>query len=141
MEIVAEEPIYPETMISPETGETSTRWCTAVRGRSPHDRRPARLLSTGTGDGVHVGNDLGVVDEALRSLKENVEGIPSPATIRRVRTKLKRSQRRAGALLFRVGENAFDKYQRGFVEPSAPTIQLIAMLDRHTELVDDLRSK
>ena len=95
---------------------------------------------TGRGDGVHVGSDLGVVDEALRNLKENVEGIPSPATIRRVRTKLKLSQRQAGAL-FRVGENPFDKYQRGLVEPSGPTIQLITMLDRHPELVDDLRSK
>ena len=69
-----------------------------------------------------------------------MEGIPSPSTIRRVRTKLKLSQREAGAV-FRVGENAFDKYERGLVEPSGPTIQLMTLLDRHPELVDDLRSK
>ena len=43
----------------------------------------------------------------------------SPATIRRVRAKLRLSQREAGALL-KVGENAFDKYERGLVEPSGP---------------------
>lgn len=69
-----------------------------------------------------VGKDMRVVDDALRALKEKVEGAPSPATIRRVRTKLKLSQREAG-LLFKVGENAFDKYERGLVEPSGPTSQ------------------
>jgi HTH-type transcriptional regulator/antitoxin MqsA len=79
-----------------------------------------------------------VVDEALRGLKEKVEGIPLPATIRRVRAKLRLSQREAGAL-FKVGENAFDKYERGLVEPSSPTIQLIMLLDRHPDLVEGLR--
>jgi HTH-type transcriptional regulator/antitoxin MqsA len=79
-----------------------------------------------------------VVDDALRTLKETIEGIPSPATIRRVRAKLKLSQREAGAL-FKVGENAFDKYERGLVEPSGPTSQLLRVLDRHPEIVDELR--
>ena len=41
--------------------------------------------------------------------------------------------------MFKVGENAFDKYERGLIEPSGPTIQLIKVLDRHPELVKDLR--
>ena len=56
----------------------------------------------------------------------------------RVRAKLKLSQRDAGAL-FKVGENAFDKYERGLIEPSGPTIQLMTLLDKHPELVDELR--
>lgn len=83
-------------------------------------------------------DDMAVVDGALRTLKEKVDGVPTPATIRRVRTKLKLSQREAGALL-RVGESAFDKYERGLVEPSGPTIQLIRILDRHPELAEELR--
>jgi HTH-type transcriptional regulator/antitoxin MqsA len=71
-------------------------------------------------------------------LKEEVEGIPTPETIRRVRNKLKLSQREAGGLL-KVGENAFDKYERGLVEPSGPTSQLLKLLDRHPELIDELR--
>ncbi|WP_113890974.1 type II toxin-antitoxin system MqsA family antitoxin [Roseiarcus fermentans] len=92
----------------------------------------------GEGDGVHVGDDMDVADKALRTLKEQIEGVPSPATIRRVRAKLNLSQREAGALL-KVGENAFDKYERGLVEPSGPTGVLIGILDRHPEIVDELR--
>ncbi len=79
-----------------------------------------------------------VVDAALRGLKEKIEGLPSPAMIRRVRTKLNLSQREAG-LLLKVGENAFDKYERGLVEPSGPTSQLLRLLDRRPEMVDELR--
>jgi HTH-type transcriptional regulator/antitoxin MqsA len=96
-----------------------------------------RAVIGGDGDGVHVGNDMSVVDRALRMLKEKVDGIPAPETIRKVRTKLRLSQRRAGAL-FRVGPNAFDKYERGLIEPSGPTVQLITILDRHPELVKEL---
>lgn len=81
---------------------------------------------------------MSVVDAALRDLKEKMKGVPSPATIRRVRAKLRLSQREAGTL-FKVGENAFDKYERGLVEPIGPTIQVITLLDRHPDLVDELR--
>ncbi|GLI95089.1 type II TA system antitoxin MqsA family protein [Methylocystis echinoides] len=81
---------------------------------------------------------MAVVDQALRDLKEKADGVPSPETIRRLRAKLQLSQREAGAL-FKVGENAFDKYERGLVEPSGPTIQLMALLDRHPELAAELK--
>jgi HTH-type transcriptional regulator/antitoxin MqsA len=81
---------------------------------------------------------MAVTDAAVRTLKEEIEGIPTPGTIRRVRQKLNLSQREAGGLL-KVGENAFDKYERGLVEPSGPTSQLLLLLDRHPELVKDLR--
>jgi HTH-type transcriptional regulator/antitoxin MqsA len=38
-----------------------------------------------------------------------------------------------------VGENAFDKYERGLIEPSGPTIQLMTLLEKHPELLDELR--
>lgn len=83
---------------------------------------------------------MAVTDAALRQLKEEVEGIPSPTTIRRVRKKLKLSQREAGSLL-KVGDSAFDKYERGLVEPSGPTSQLLRLLDRHPQLVEELQRK
>ena len=139
--MAAKEILLPDTMISPETGETLKR-----------DIRPFEVSYKGEkiivdlpgyypeneGEGVHVGKDMSVVDNALRELKESIEGVPTPATIRRVRAKLHLSQREAGAV-FKVGENAFDKYERGLIEPSGPTIQLIKVLDRHPELVKDLR--
>ncbi|RVC56396.1 type II toxin-antitoxin system MqsA family antitoxin [Mesorhizobium sp. M00.F.Ca.ET.038.03.1.1] len=135
------EKVLPDTMISPETGETLTRgvrpFTVEYKGESVTVELPG-YYPAGEGDGVHVGKDMSVVDEALRSLKEKVDGLPAPATIRQIRAKLKLSQREAGAL-FKVGENAFDKYERGLVEPSGPTIQLMTLLQKHPELLDDLR--
>ncbi|MBI5163999.1 MAG: hypothetical protein HY985_08860 [Magnetospirillum sp.] len=48
------------------------------------------------GESVHVGTDMAAADAALRSLKEQVDGVPLPATIRRIRTKLRLSQRAQG---------------------------------------------
>lgn len=132
-----------ETMVSPETGETLMRGVRPFTVMYKDESVTAELpgyYPSDDGDGVHVGKDMSVVDEALRLLKERIDGIPAPATIRRVRTKLKLSQREAGAV-FRVGENAFDKYERGLIEPSGPTVQLMTLLDKHPELVDELQRR
>ncbi len=135
--------ILPETMISPETGETLRRdvrpFVVTYKGKSKTVDLPGYYPERGD-EGVHVGNDMEATDAALRALKEEVEGIPSPSTIRRVRKKLKLSQREAGGIL-KVGESAFDKYERGLVEPSGPTSQLLRLLDRHPELIEELRQQ
>lgn len=137
------EKILPDTMVSPETGEVLRRdvrpFVVTYKGKSRTVDLPGYYPENGD-DGVHVGDDMEVTDAALRALKEEVEGIPSPNTIRRVRQKLNLSQREAGGIL-KVGENAFDKYERGLVEPSGPTSQLLRLLDRHPELVDELRQQ
>lgn len=131
----------PETMISPDAGETLRRdtrpFTVTYKGKSVTVDLPGYYPESGD-EGIHVGDDMAVTDAALRALKEEIEGIPAPATIRRVRRKLKLSQREAGGLL-KVGENAFDKYERGLIEPSGPTSQLLRLLDQHPELVEDLR--
>ena len=131
----------PDRMVSPETGETLRRgvrpFTVTYKGKSVTVELPGYYPDNGD-DGVHVGDDMAVTDAALRILKEEIEGIPSPATIRRVRERLKLSQREAGSLL-KVGENAFDKYERGLVEPSGPTSQLLRLLDHHPELIEELR--
>lgn len=133
--------VLPDTMVSPETGEILSRdvrpFVVTYKGRTKTVDLPGYYPADGD-DGVHVGDDMEASDAALRALKEEVEGIPSPATIRRVRKKLKLSQREAGWIL-KVGESAFDKYERGLVEPSGPTSQLLRLLDRHPELVEELR--
>ncbi len=139
--MAAKDKVLPDTMTAPETGEVLTRgvrpFIVAYKGETVTVDLPG-YYPAGEGDGVHVGKDMSVVDEALRALKEKIEGVPSPATIRHVRAKLKLSQREAGAIL-KVGQNAFDKYERGLVEPSGPTAQLIKILDRHPEMADELR--
>ena len=136
-----DEKSLPETMVAPETGAILSRgvrpFVVTYKGESLTVDLPGYYPQGDGDDGVVVGDDMRVVDEALRALKEKLDGVPSPATIRRIRRKLKLSQRRAGELL-KVGENAFDKYERGLVEPSGPTSQLIMVLDRHPEIVEEL---
>lgn len=141
--MAAKKDAMPETMTSPETGELLRRGTRPFTVSYKEERVIVDLSGyypEGSGEGIHVGKDMSVVDDALRQLKEKIDGVPSPATIRRLRTRLGLSQRQAG-YLFRVGENAFDKYERGLVEPSGPTIQLITLLDRHPELVAELRGR
>ena len=130
----------PETMFAPETGETLTRDVRPFEVVYKSERRTVDLpgyYPLGGGESVHVGEDLKAASEALRAIKEKLDGIPTPATIRRVRAKLKLSQRQAGALL-KVGEDAFNKYERGLITPSGPTIQLLKVLDRHPEIAKEL---
>lgn len=139
--MAATEREMPKTMVSPETGETLRRglrpFVVTYKGKSITVELPGYYPEDGD-EGIHIGDDMAVSDAALRALKEEVDGIPSPSTIRKVRRKLKLSQREAGGLL-KVGENAFDKYERGLIEPSGPTSQLLMLLDRHPELIEDLR--
>jgi HTH-type transcriptional regulator/antitoxin MqsA len=129
------------TMISPEMGEPLSRgvrpFTVTYKGQSITVDLPGWYPES-DGDGVLVGDDMLAADQALRDLKERVDGLPSPASIRRIRNKLKLSQRAAGAI-FKVGPNAFDKYERGLVEPSGPTIQLLLIMDRHPDLIVDLK--
>jgi HTH-type transcriptional regulator / antitoxin MqsA len=130
----------PSTMPSPETGETLTRdvrpFAVVYKGASITVDLPG-YYPPGDSESVHVGDDMRAVDAALRDLRRTVDGVPTPDAIRTLRKKLKLSQRDAGEI-FKVGANAFDKYERGLVAPSGPTVQLMRVLDRHPELVGEL---
>lgn len=133
----------PPTMPCPDSGQPLHRGTRPFTVRYKGAEAVVDLpgyYPEGEGESVHVGADMAASDEALRMLKEQVDGLPSPATIRRIRTKLRLSQRAAGAL-FRVGPNAFDKYERSIIEPSGPTVQLLKLLDKHPELARELGSE
>ena len=135
-----QEKTLPDTLTSPDTGEVLKR---SARPYSVNYHGLAKTVDLpgyypeGDGESVHVGDDMAAVDAALRDLKEAADGLPSPATIRRIRGKLKLSQKRAG-LVFRVSASAFDKYERGLIEPSGPTVQLMRLLEKHPALLADL---
>lgn len=133
----------PDSMTSPETGERLTRGVrpfeVAYKGASVTVDLPG-YYPAGEGEGVHVGDDMRVVGETLRELRRQVDGVPTPAEIRALRQKLKLSQAAAGEL-FKVGANAFDKYERGLVAPSGPTVQLMTLLERHPELAGELSDR
>lgn len=83
----------------------------------------------GEGDGIVDARDMRVLDRAMNQLKAEVEGVPAPAEIRRIRRRLGLTQRRAGALLG-GGERAFQKYESGDVVVSRPMANLLRLLDR-----------
>jgi HTH-type transcriptional regulator/antitoxin MqsA len=135
--------LKPTTMVSPETGATLVRdvrpLTVTYRGESVTVDAPGYYPAEGdSDDGVLIGDDLAVTDAALRILKERVHGIPTPDRIRSFRERLGLSLADAG-LVFGVGETAFEAYESGVDAPAGPTIQLLRLLERHPDLLDELR--
>lgn len=60
------------------------------------------------------------------------------AAIRATRKRLKLSQKEAAAL-FGGGVNAFSEYERGVTQPHRSTVMLLALLDRHPELLEEVK--
>ena len=60
-----------------------------------------------------------------------------PAFIARVRTKLNIGQREAG-LIFGGGINAFNRYEAGKSKPPVSLVQLLGLLDRHPDLLQEV---
>jgi len=60
--------------------------------------------------------------------------------IRRIRKRLKLTQGEL-ATLFGVGKVAFSRYERGETRPPAPLVKLLRLLERHPELLDELKGE
>jgi HTH-type transcriptional regulator/antitoxin MqsA len=65
--------------------------------------------------------------------------IVDPAFIVRVRKKLALDQREAGEI-FGGGVNAFSRYENGKTKPPLALVKLLKVLDRHPELLAEVRS-
>jgi HTH-type transcriptional regulator/antitoxin MqsA len=65
--------------------------------------------------------------------------LANPEFILNVRKKLGLGQREAGEI-FGGGVNAFSRYENGKAEPSVSLIKLLKLLDRHPELLDEIRA-
>jgi HTH-type transcriptional regulator/antitoxin MqsA len=133
----------PETMISPETGEVLRRdvrpFVVRYKDREMTVPLPG-YYPEGDENGVHVGDDMVVVDQTIDKLRKEADGQLSPEQIRGLRRKLNLSQRKAGQI-FGVGESAFDKYERGLISPSGPALRLMKLLERNPGLLADLEAE
>ncbi|AHE99147.1 type II toxin-antitoxin system MqsA family antitoxin [Thioalkalivibrio paradoxus] len=58
--------------------------------------------------------------------------------VRRIRTRLKLTQK-AAAEVFGGGVNAFSRYERGEVDPPRAVVKFLRLLDRHPELLDEVK--
>jgi len=119
--------------LHPDTGATLTR---GVRPTAVDYRHGSVTVDLpgwypdggGDGDGLHDAADMRVLDRALNRLKAEAEGLPDADEIRRIRRRLRLSQRRAGELLG-GGPRAFQKYEAGDVLVSRPMANLLKLLD------------
>jgi HTH-type transcriptional regulator/antitoxin MqsA len=64
--------------------------------------------------------------------------IVDPTFIARVRRKLDLDQKQA-AEIFGGGVNAFSRYETGRTKPPFALVQLLRLLDRHPDQLDELR--
>ncbi len=92
-------------------------------------------------------------DEAVLELAESVRtsavmlafnkevnaAIVDPSFIAGVRKKLALDQREA-AEIFGGGVNAFSRYENGKAKPSLALVKLLRVLDRHPDLLDEVRA-
>ncbi len=90
------------------------------------------------GESVHTGNDLDIYDQAVREVKIRADKLLRPEEVRRIRKKLRLSQRAAGEILG-GGPRAFQKYEKGAVMVSRPMANLLRLLARYPKMVDELR--
>jgi len=127
--------------------------CPSCGGTMRRDTRPQRIeymgLSVvvdqpgwycGCGEAVLSEGDLVASDGAFLDLRAQAEGLLTAGEVARIRRKLKLSQRRAGELLG-GGPRAFQKYETRAVAVSKPMSNLLRLLERHPEALDELRGE
>jgi HTH-type transcriptional regulator/antitoxin MqsA len=73
-------------------------------------------------------------------LKAEVDGLLLPETVRRIRKRLKLTQKEAGRIIG-GGPNAFQKYETGEILVSKAITSALLLLDRNPEGLEVLKSK
>ena len=80
------------------------------------------------------------VSALMREFSKQVNAtIVDPDFIASVRKKLDLDQREA-AEIFGGGVNAFSRYENGKTKPPLALVKLLQVLDRHPDLLDEIRS-
>jgi len=92
------------------------------------------------GEGVHSGKDMVVSDRALNRLKAEVDGLLLPETVKRIRKRLKLTQKAAGTIIG-GGPNAFQKYESGEVLISKAIASALLLLDSNPDGLAILKSR
>ena len=76
--------------------------------------------------------------KAVEQFREAIDKEES-AELARIRKKLKLSQREAAAITG-GGVNAFSRYETGKAKPPVALVKLFRVLDRHPDLLDEIRA-
>lgn len=89
------------------------------------------------GEGILDSSDLKATDKQIRDFQAQVDGLLPSSEIKRIRKKLKLTQKQA-AQVFGGGPNAFSRYEHGEVSPLRSTSNLLRLLDKHPEQLQEL---
>jgi HTH-type transcriptional regulator/antitoxin MqsA len=109
-------------------GETTT--IPAVRGE----------FCRACGESVLAAAESKRVSAAMLEFNKQVNAsIVDPGFIARVRKKLALDQRQAAAI-FGGGTNAFSRYENGKTRPPLALVKLLMVLDRHPNLLNEVRA-
>lgn len=92
------------------------------------------------GEAVLSQSDLEAVEPALSDFRAVVDGFLKTSDIRRIRSKLNLTQKEAGEI-FGGGHNAFSRYECGLARQPKATDKLLRLLDRHPELLDEIKNR
>ncbi|MBK5273676.1 MAG: type II toxin-antitoxin system MqsA family antitoxin [Desulfuromonadales bacterium] len=93
------------------------------------------------GDGIFTASETGRYLETVKAFRAQVDAEPlPPVEIKRIRKRLKLTQKQAGELLG-GGIRAFSQYERGITHPGKAADTLLRLLDRHPELLEELSLK
>jgi HTH-type transcriptional regulator/antitoxin MqsA len=124
-------------------------------GKLVHDTRDVPYIYKGETTVIPAvtGDYCPACDEAVLDMAESVRtsavmlafnkevnaAIVDPNFIAGVRKKLALDQREA-AEIFGGGVNAFSRYENGKTKPSLALVKLLRVLDRHPDLLDEVRA-
>jgi len=91
------------------------------------------------GESIHDEKDSERVMREMSDFAKQVNAsLVDPAFIARVRRKLALDQREA-AEIFGGGVNAFSRYETGKTRPPLALVKLLKVLDRHPDLLDEIK--
>ncbi len=88
---------------------------------------------------LDAGESRRTMDLMLQFNKQVNAAIVDPLFIASVRKKLRIDQREA-AEIFGGGINAFSRYENGKTKPPLALVKLLKVLDRHPDLLDEIRT-
>jgi HTH-type transcriptional regulator/antitoxin MqsA len=133
----------PKAPVCPQTGKPMVRDTrpmeVSFKGQSATIDMPGWYCNE-SGESIHTAEDMKVSDTALKELRLQVENLLKPQEVKRIRTKIGLTQREAG-LILGGGPNAFQKYEQDTVTVSKPMSNLLRVLERHPEEVEELRKQ
>ena len=126
-----------QTRFHPKTGDVlrrDARMQTLSVGSLSREVEVPGWYPEDDGDSIHSGAELQAIDQAYLELRAAYA-----ARVKAVRKKLGLTQEEAGRIIG-GGRRAFQKYERGTMQPSEAAVGLIEILDRHPEEVITLRN-